>query len=468
MFNFFKQICLSVMMVVTCSVSAQYAAPLRDSIISSVLHEQRDLLITLPTNYSSDTAHYDVWFVLDGEWDRTLFTQIFTYMVNMQFAPPAIIVAVPNRYVNGFNLRDRDLTPTKIVDIDSSGGAVNYLAFFEKELMPYINQKFRTSGESGLFGGSLGGLFTLYALLTKPSQFRFYAVADPALHNDGQQIPRLAAARLPEINFSNTVLHIGGRGEANSYHVMARDMMDSVLKTAAPSGLHWQSDLYPNETHGSTMYKSQYDGLKYAYLGYYVRNVRCYPCNGIVLKDHPVRLFVSTDYSDIRYTLDGSMPTRTSKKMDDHLIIGEPEKLKIFSFSPSGRYDHDITVKLRSGDYLVSKKSRTTSKQEKQLSGAFKDNGSNVMEGWVGVDNDGYYVMQLSAPKGTCLFFNDSLLVRADQQTNEEIILPLRKGKYLLRLKRPANGMQETPFRFGMFYNKGGQADWWMYPLVKW
>src|SRR5690349_3620605 len=195
-------------------VRAQYAAPLKDSVYSTVLGEQRNITITLPTKYASDTAHYDVWYVLDGEWDGPLFTQIFSYMVNMQFAPPAILVAVPNRYVNGFNLRDRDLTPTKFPDVDSSGGASNYLAFFEKELLPYINKKFRTTGENGLMGGSFGGLFTIYSMLERPSLFRFYCTADPALHNDGQQIPRLAAKQLPTMHFSNTVLNIGGRSEA--------------------------------------------------------------------------------------------------------------------------------------------------------------------------------------------------------------------------------------------------------------
>jgi predicted alpha/beta superfamily hydrolase len=120
-------ICLLWAIVALTPATAQYGAPQKDSLYSTVLGEQRDIVITLPTNYASDTAHYDVWYQLDGEWDGPLFTQIYGYMVNMSFAPPAILVAVPNRYVNGFNLRDRDLTPTKFADVDSSGGAANYL-----------------------------------------------------------------------------------------------------------------------------------------------------------------------------------------------------------------------------------------------------------------------------------------------------------------------------------------------------
>lgn len=451
------------------AAGAQFAAPLKDSIYSVALGEKRNIEITLPANYSSDTARHDVWYVLDGEWNTYTFTNIFSFLVAIQFAPPAIIVNVPNRYVNGFNLRDRDLTPTPIDGVDSSGGAGNFLAFFEKELIPHINCKYRVSGESGIFGTSFGGLFTIYAMLEKPSLFRFYAVGDPALHNDGQLIPRRATKQLPGMTFPNTVLNIGGR-EGISYTEMARDLMDSVLKTSAPAGLHWQSLLYPNETHGSSVFKSNYDGIKYSYLGYYARNARCYPNSGIILKDRPIKLFVPTDNSDIRYTLDGSAPDRKSTKMDDHLFVSEPQKLKLYSFSPSGRWDHEIPVNFRVGGYLQPQKTAAKLKANRQLAGNFKADASGVMDGWVQIDKDGYYVLQCTPPAGTRLSFNDSLLLQADGKiagTRQAIILPLRSGKYALRVELPANSSQ-SPVNFGLYYSKNGQDDWWANPIVRW
>lgn len=462
---------ISAILVIFCNqLQAQFETPVKDSIYSNTLGEQRNIVVTLPAGYRNDSAHYDVWYVLDGEWDGSLFTQIFSYMVNMQFAPPAIIVAVPNRYVNGINLRDRDLTPTKFPDVDNSGGAANYLAFFEKELLPYINKKYRTNGENGLFGGSFGGLFTLYTLLERQNMFRFYVTADPALHNDGQQIPRLAATRLPAMQFSNTVLSIGGRGEKVSYNEMARKMMDSVLTVTAPEGLHWRSVLYTDEIHSSTPFKSIYDGLKYSYLGYYVRNAQCYPNSGIILKNRPVKIYVPTDYSDIRYTIDGTTPTRKSEKLDDHLLVSEPEKTKLFSFSPSGRYDHSIPIALHSGDYLQPKKAVGKWKAEHQLSGTFKAGTSRIMDGWVEIDKDGYYVLQLTPPIGTTLMFNDALLLKTDTTTankRQAVILPLRKGRYMLSVQLPDNSEKPSPY-FGLYYSENGQDDWWKNPLVRW
>jgi hypothetical protein len=67
--------------------------------------------------------------------------------------------------------------------------------------------------------------------------------------------------------------------------------------------------------------------------------------------------------------------------------------------------------------------------------------------------------------------FNDSLLLRADETTankRQAIILPLRQGKYLLRVQYPANGARSISIYFGLYYSENGQDDWWKNPVVKW
>lgn len=449
---------------------SQLPDPVKDSLYSDVLHEKRNLNIYLPAGYATDTASYDVWYAVDGEWDARVFSNIFSYTVAMGFAPPAIIVRVPNRYVNGFNLRDRDLTPTRWQDLDSSGGADRYLDFFEKELMPYIRKKYRTNGENTLIGASFGGMFAIYTMLKRTSLFHFYITADPALHFDGNFVPKLAAKSLNQIQFSNTVLNIGGRG-GNSYHVMARDAMDSILQKEAPDGLRWHSALYDNETHASSVFKSTYDGIKYAYLGYFARNAQVQPTAGIVLRDQPVCFFVPTDYADMHYTTNGSEPTRKDKKLDEMVITGEPEKLRVKSFSPSGRWDHELPVQLRSGDYLSPAKNVSKRNVLKQLSGSFKADSPGIMNGYVAIPKDGYYVLQFTPSAGTRLFFNDSLWVSADAalgHARQTIILPLRAGNYRLRVEHPTKNNNDPSLSFGMFASVNGQDDWWRNPILRW
>ncbi|MGF6848871.1 putative alpha/beta superfamily hydrolase [Chitinophaga sp. W3I9] len=455
--------------LVTISVEAQHTTSTKDSIYSNRLGELRKIEIILPDNYAADTTHYDVWYVIDGEWNTHTFTNIFNFLVAIKFAPQAIIVNVPNRYVNGFNLRDRDFTPIQSKDVDSSGGADKFLAFFEKELMPYINRKYRVSSESGLFGTSLGGVFAFYTLLQRPDLFRFYTLGDPAFQFGDRYLVRMAAQKLKSVQFRNTALNIGGRS-GFSYGDMARDAMDSILKANAPSGLHWHSALYDNETHGSSVFKSNYDGLKYAYLGYYVRNARYQPTGGIVVKGRSIRLFLPTDNAEIRYTQDGSLPNRNSALVDDHLITDDPSGIRAISFSPGGRYDHELPMNLRTGNYLTPEKMLRTTRQLPKLDLQSKP-VDGQLTGAVAIPRDGYYVFQLTPSEGTQLYLNDSLRIQynpADGHARQTVILPLRKGNYILKLLHPAKKADDPSLNFGLYYSENGQDDWWRNPLVKW
>ncbi|MEO3947822.1 alpha/beta hydrolase-fold protein [Gorillibacterium sp. CAU 1737] len=76
-----------------------------------------------------------------------------------------------------------------------NGGADRFLAFIEGELMPLLGRRFPIdSTRQGLFGHSLGGYFTLYALLTRPGLFRSYVAGSPSLWWDD----RILFRRLPE------------------------------------------------------------------------------------------------------------------------------------------------------------------------------------------------------------------------------------------------------------------------------
>jgi enterochelin esterase-like enzyme len=80
----------------------------KDSIYSAILQEQRTLQVILPSNYNPSQV-YDVLYVLDGEWGTLTFYNIRRFLQSVGFAPPAIIVGLPNTYKDNVNMRDRDL-----------------------------------------------------------------------------------------------------------------------------------------------------------------------------------------------------------------------------------------------------------------------------------------------------------------------------------------------------------------------
>lgn len=61
------------------------------------------------------------------------------------------------------SLRAADLTPTHVKQVPRSGNAPQFLSFLKKELIPYIESKFRTvNGDRTLMGSSYGGLFIVH------------------------------------------------------------------------------------------------------------------------------------------------------------------------------------------------------------------------------------------------------------------------------------------------------------------
>lgn len=62
------------------------------------------------------------------------------------------------------------------------GGADLFLSFIEEELKPYIEQQYPVNKERQiLFGHSLGGLFTLHTLFTRPESFQTYIAGSPSI-----------------------------------------------------------------------------------------------------------------------------------------------------------------------------------------------------------------------------------------------------------------------------------------------
>lgn len=67
------------------------------------------------------------------------------------------------------------------------GGANRFLDFIENDLKPVIRREYGTDpARQVLFGHSLGGLFALHVLFTRPDAFGAYIASSPSIHwNDG-------------------------------------------------------------------------------------------------------------------------------------------------------------------------------------------------------------------------------------------------------------------------------------------
>jgi predicted alpha/beta superfamily hydrolase len=449
-----------------CVAYAEEHPAISDSIYSNVLRERRSIKILLPDTYKpGSTDKYEVIYVTDGEWAMDPFSFVYGWAKGENFVPPAIIVSIPNRYIDKKNQRDRDFLPVHVSEPAISGGAGNFLSFIKDELIPYIDSKYPANGTNSIYGHSYGGLFALYALLSEPQLFESYYATDPPFSWNNDYLIKMAGEKLDHLP-SDKSFWIAGRVENQD---IAR--LDSLLQRKAPKNLHWKVATYPNEKHNSVRLKAMYDGIKFAYSGYSNAPLTFHPMNGILLKDKPISIWVDQGYPELRYTVDGTEPDRTSKKVGPNFTITGPAQLVLKSFSNSGKYDKTAKGNFELGEALPSvpkpekinpgglKYSYYEGSWEKLpdfkklkpaktgvADSAFdikqlprKTNFACLFEGYFKIVRDGYYFFGLVSNDGSKLFLGDKLIIDNDGVHSavsvKSFVLPLEKGFYPVRIE---------------------------------
>jgi predicted alpha/beta superfamily hydrolase len=452
-----------------CVSSAQDRSVISDSIFSGILKEERSIKILLPETYKPGSAEkYEVIYLTDGEWALDLFSYIYKFAQGENFVPPAIIVAVPNSYINKANQRDRDFLPAHVPEPAISGGAANFLSFFKNELIPYVDKTYPTNGTNSIYGHSYGGLFVLYALLSEPQLFGSYYATDPPFRFNNDYLIKMAAQKLGNLP-PDKILWFAGI--ESTYKGQGINRLDSVLRLKAPGSLHWKMATFANETHNSVRLKAMYDGIKFSYSGYSNASINFHPMNGLLLKDKAISIWVDSNLG-LRYTTDGTEPDMTSRMVvDSKVTITGPAQLVLKSFSTSGKYDKTTRGVFESGEALPSvpkpKKIKQGGLKYSYYEGNWeklpdfkkltpvktgiadsvfninklpgKTNFACLFEGYFEIPGDGYYYFGIVSNDGSKLFFGDKLIIDNDGVHNTEsvktFVLPLKKGFYPVRVE---------------------------------
>jgi predicted alpha/beta superfamily hydrolase len=128
---------------------------------------------------------YPVVFVTDGYWDFQKLTALHGPLVYDKYAPEFIVVGMgyAGEDQNYNDLRRWELSPVSFgAPAETSGHAKDFLDTIEKVFIPLIDKEYRTDPKQRVLGGaSLGGLFTLYTMFTKPDLFSAYIAVTPAV-----------------------------------------------------------------------------------------------------------------------------------------------------------------------------------------------------------------------------------------------------------------------------------------------
>jgi len=159
---------------------------------SKILKEERTYFLELPDSYKTSSKKYPILVLLDGEVTCHSHSGILKQMVQGGQIPEMIIVAITN--VD----RVRDFTPSKyltnlngssaVENHKTSGGSTHFLNFIEEELLPEIEENYRTNAFKILMGISHGGLLVESSYLSKTSSFNGFVSMDPSFWWDHQYI----------------------------------------------------------------------------------------------------------------------------------------------------------------------------------------------------------------------------------------------------------------------------------------
>ena len=121
-------------------------------------------MISLPESYGRTSSAYPVLFLLDGSSHIVHGGALVQYLVTARNRiPEMIVVALPNTN------RNRDMTP--------GPGAAQFQKYLAEELIPWVEQNYRTVPERIVFGHSLSASFVVHTLLNRPALFSGYIAA---------------------------------------------------------------------------------------------------------------------------------------------------------------------------------------------------------------------------------------------------------------------------------------------------
>ena len=154
---------------------------------SVIVGRRYHIFVMLPDGYEQSAEEkYPTIYLLDGGALFPLLSAYYRYLNSGQEIPNAIIVGISygtNNFEEG-NYRSTDYT-AKSQERDYWGGAEKFQMFLGDELLPYIEETYRSRADRRvIFGQSIGGQFVLYTALTRPDLFWGHVASNPALHRN--------------------------------------------------------------------------------------------------------------------------------------------------------------------------------------------------------------------------------------------------------------------------------------------
>jgi predicted alpha/beta superfamily hydrolase len=221
-------------------------------LLSDILNEEREIQIYLPEDYQVSNEKCPVIYVFDSQ---KYFLNAVAYQQNLRFQEET-----PGFIVVGIKTKDNERR--KLYNSESS----IFSDYLEKELLPYIDNTYRTlRSERVFFGWQRAAAFGVEVLASKPDLFKGYFLASPTFLSP-ERVSNVGKM-LDKNTFLDNYLYFT-LGDVEAWSIDDTDSLSELLKNKASNKLKWEYDLFDNENHYSTTIVTMNKGLKYFFKDY--------------------------------------------------------------------------------------------------------------------------------------------------------------------------------------------------------
>ncbi|WP_207435186.1 alpha/beta hydrolase-fold protein [Sabulibacter ruber] len=336
----------------------------KETLHSTILKEDREIWVYVPK--SSDVhTRYPVMYLLDGKDFFHSVTGMVDEMSSVGKMPKMIVVGILSKD------RGSELTPTPskfsrdgMVDPDfkNSGRGEKFISFIQKELMPFVESRYRTAPYRMFVGHSLGGLTVLHALVNHPALFNSYVAIDPSVWWNGHLITKQAQKAFSQKEYANKNLYYAASNTMEKGMDTVRVIKDTVYANGnvrnhfqfrdilrKSKNLVWTWKYYPEDNHSSVPLPAGYDALRFLFKKYELdKNLNDPTITVEYIKDHYKAVSAMMQYP--------VLPSAGTVNALGYISLGNKRYDKAYQFFKLNldNYPADGNLHDSMGDYYVA------------------------------------------------------------------------------------------------------------------
>jgi predicted alpha/beta superfamily hydrolase len=215
------------------------------TISSKILNTDREIQIYLPDSYVSSKQRYPVLYILDGQWFFSSGVSVQKALRTPDAIPEMIVVGIKNS-----NPLRRSLF---------SDESYKFTDFLKKEVISFVDSKFRTNKERIIFGWEAAAYYISETILKEKGLFTGGIVTDGGYASE---------EIVKDFKSSTDVYLYMANSKKDIFNIKETEAFNKILIKNNPKNLHWKYELFNDEVHETLGHLALYKGIKYYYHNY--------------------------------------------------------------------------------------------------------------------------------------------------------------------------------------------------------